>query len=427
MDFGSSASETYSIYRFAGGGKGVSIQTLDQGSLNANSNNIPYSENTQISDCDFTGLYTGIVGTSSIFKSVINNNTFRDSFQGIHLYTDSKVGTNNGPLSVQVTRNIFDTIYKSAIVVGNNPNNLPSNVVSSDNYYTQVGNGLEQPTKGFSDGNMDRAAYPLIEFNSQGNISSNDYFNRAFIASTGTTSTYFFYNTLIKGAANIQDQAAKTVVALNNLQTKIVGFPITNSEQFIEIKYQLTNSFLSRKGTVSINVRGSLDSANAISVSDNYVYTEEQTSYAAATTNLVASPTSSFDYLLVTPVGGAGFSGALALLDLSNKNINGGNSTLYVTGSDSFAGLASFVTGIVAVNSGTFQIITQSSSPQFNYDPILYPDETWTLLSADTPIFGTITNRAKNYISLICDTTGAVNTSSSITYDVTYQTNIFQK
>jgi len=421
MDFGSSTTEIYSVYRFGGGGQGVSIRTLDQGSLYANSNNIPYSENTQILDCDFGSLYTGIVGTSSIFKSVINNNTFRNSFHGIQLYTNSTVGTTNGPLNVQISRNIFDTVYKQAIVVGNNPNKLASNVISSNNYYTQVGNGLEQPTKGVSDTSINHVSYPLIDYGSQGNLSSDDYFNRSFIASTTSTS---FYNVLVKGTTNIQTQASNTITVPNARKTSVVNFPITNQEQFIEIKYQMTNVFLSRKGIVSLNVRADINSSGSISVSDNYVYTEDQSPYDALTNNMQSAQYSSYDYLLITPTDPAV---SKILSDIVSKNINGGNSTLYVTGSNQFTGYAAFVTQVSALTSATFQIITQSSSPQLNYDPAIYPSERWSLLTADTPVFTSSVNQLLNYVTLIADTTGAVNTGSSITYDITYQTNIFQK
>lgn len=422
MDFGSSTSEIYSIYRFSGGGKGVSIRTQDQGSGNANSNNIPFSENTQILDCDFTSLDTGVVGTGSIFKSVINNNTFRNSFQGIKLYTDSKTSTHNGPMNVQIIRNIFDTVYKQGIHVGTNPNKLPSGVQSVNNYFTQVGNGIEQSTKGTNDVNINHRAYPIIQFDGQGNISSNDYFNRAFEASTATTSTYFFFNALIKGTTNIEDQASKSVTVGNARKTKVASFPLTSSEQFIEVKYQMSNGFLSRKGTVSLNVRSDINSDSAVSVSDNYVYTQEQSQYDVNTSLLLSSAGSTYDYLLIDATGAT----ATVLGDLASKNINGGNSTLYVTGNTQYAGFASFVISVSAITTSTFEIITQSSSPQFNYNPVLYPNERWTLLTADTPIFSTIVNQAGNYVTLVCDTTGAINTGSTITYDIAYQTNIFQ-
>jgi hypothetical protein len=425
MNFGSTSSEVYSVYIFEGGGTGVYVRTQDDGGVDANSNNIPFSENTQLIDCDFSSLDTGIVSTGSTFKTVITNNTFRNSYNGIKLYTDSVNNTANGPLSVQITRNIFDTVYHQAIMVGSNPNNMPSNVLSSYNYFTQVGNGLEQPTKGVNDSNINHVAYPIIEFNSQGNLSSNDFFNRTFEATTATTSGSFFYNTVAKGSTNIQDQTAKSVTIPNNSVTPVASFPLTNTEQLIEVKYQMSNEFLSRKGTVSLNVRANVYSASPVSVSDNYIYTEEQSPYNVTYTNsLIADADSSYDSLLITS-GSPGLT--LVLNDLVSKNINGGNSTLYVTGNDDFASLAAYVIAVSAITSSTFQIITQSSSPQFNYDPVIYPDERWSLLTADNPIFGTYINTASNFITLNCDSTGVVNTSSGVSYNITFQTEIFQK
>jgi hypothetical protein len=425
IDFGSSASEVYSVYIFEGGGTGVYVRTQDDGSSNANSNNIPFSENTQLIDCDFNSLDTGVISTGSTFKTVITNSTFRNSYSGIKLYTDSANNTANGPLSVQITRNIFDTVYKQGIMVGSNPNNMPSNVLSSYNYFTQVGNGLEQPTKGVSDSNITYSAYPIIEFGSQGNLSSNDFFNRSFEATTGTTSTTFFYNLVAKGPTNIQDQTSRSVTVPNNQITPVVSFPLTGTEQLIEVKYQMSNEFLSRKGTASLNVRANSTSTSPVSVSDNYIYTEEQSPYNVAyTNNLLADNNSSYDSLLVT----ANSPGRLAVFDdLVSKNINGGNSTLYVTGNNDFSGQAAYVISISAITTSTFQIVTQSSNPQFNYDPVIYPTERWSLLTADNPIFGTYINTASNFITLNCDSTGVVNTSSGVTYNITFQTEIFQK
>lgn len=426
MDFAINPAEVYSVYVFGGGGNGVTVRTLDQGSVDSNSNNIPYSENTQVIDCDFNNLDVGIISTGSTFKTVINNNTFRNSYQGIKLYTDSVLNSSNGPLSVQITRNIFDTVYKQGIFVGSNPNKIPSNVLSSYNYFTQVGNGLEQPTKGLNDISINRLAYPIIQFDSQGNLSSNDYFNRFYVATTATTSTYFFFNAIAKGTTNIQDQTARSVTVSNNTKTPVASFPITNTEQLIEVKYQMSNDFLSRKGTATLNVRASSSSTSPVSVSDNYIYTAEQSPYNVTyTNNMTADTDSSYDSLLID----AGLLPGLkvTLDELVSKNINGGNSTLYITGNTEYSALASYVIAIVSITSSTYQIVTQSSNPQFNYDPATYPTERWSLLTADNPIFDTSINTVSNFITLFCDTTGVVNTSSVVEYNITYQTDIFQK
>ena len=426
MDFAINPAETYSVYVFGGGGNGVTVRTLDQGSIDSNSNNIPYSENTQVIDCDFNNLDVGIISTGSTFKTVINNNTFRNSYHGIKLYTDSVLSSSNGPLSVQITRNIFDTVYKQGIFVGSNPNKIPSNVLSSYNYFTQVGNGLEQPTKGVNDISINRLAYPIIQFDSQGNLSSNDYFNRFYVATTATTSTYFFFNSIAKGTTNIQDQTARSVTVLNNTKTPVASFPITNTEQLIEVKYQMSNNFLSRKGTATLNVRANSTATSPVSVSDNYIYTAEQAPYNVTYTNgMVAAADSSYDSLLID----AGLLPGLKVTmdELVSKNINGGNSTLYITGNTEYDALASYVIAIVSITSSTYQIVTQSSNPQFNYDPATYPTERYTLLTADNPIFGTSMNTVSNFMTLFCDTTGVVNTGTAIEYNITYQTDIFQK
>jgi hypothetical protein len=327
----------------------------------------------------------------------------------------------NGPLNCQISKNVFDTIFNSAIVVGKNPNKLPSNVVSSNNYFTQVGNGAEQSLMGVNDTTMSRTSYPIIEFVSLGNITTNDYFNRKHEANTATSSSSFFYNALVKGPTNLQDQAAISVAMPASTITNIVNFPITNTEQFIDVKYQMSNSYLSRKGTVSLNIRGDTTAENVASISDTYTYTEDQTAYSPSTSLLTASNGSSYDSLVIDAPVNSSLNNILTTL---STTIDAGNSTLYITGSAKFVGLASYLIAVFSITSSTFQLLTQSASPQFNYDTTLNPAERWTLLSADTPVFGATVHTTSNYITLYCDTNSA---SSGALFDVTYQTNIFQK
>lgn len=418
MDFTVSG-QAFQLYRYNGAGNGIAIKSQDVGSTNYNSNNIAFSENIRIIDCTFDGVNDCIVATSSTNRITIEDSLFKNSIAGIKLNTGSTATVANGPTNCFITNNKFDTIYQRALYVDSNPNGVPSNVISSYNYFTEVGNDVNQEhvlNDAATDSSIALKAYPIIEFNSMGNTTSNDFFNRR--EQFGTVP---YKNALVKGSTNIQDQLSRSVVAPGKALTTLANFPMTGTEQFIEVKYQMTNSYLSRKGTVSLNIRGSgTSSTSYASVSDTYVYTEEQSPYGLATSSMTADGGSSYDTLYVTPSVG----NVDAFNDLVAQNINGGSSIFYLTGSAAFAGLASYVVSFTAVNSSTFAIITQSANPQFNYDPVAYPAEKWSLLIADTPVFTAVPFFDTNYVALACDTN---NSSIDTSFNLEFQINSFQQ
>jgi len=407
--------ESYTFWAYNGTGKGVSIRSQYSGSgTNYNSNNIAYSENIQIKDSIFDGLVDCIVATSSTNRINITNNVLKNSISGIKLYTESTATISNGPTNCRISNNKFDTIYSTALFVGSNPNNVPSNVISLENYYTEVGNTVDQYFNNIDDSNISKPGYPIIQFDSLGNITSEDLFNRKEVQS-------IYYNSFVKGATNIQFRLSKAVdIEGNNGAGLVSKFPLTGTDQFIEVKYQMVGSdinnvdFLSRKGTVIVNLRANSTATNFASISDTYVYTEEQTQYSGATTNMAAQVGSGYDSLIVNSANTGTFDILLA------QNVNGGNSGLYITGDNDFEGFAAYVVAIVDLSGGNYQIITQSANPQFNYDTI---GETWTLLSASTPVFSTITHTDTNYVSLVCDTSKS---PAGDLYHIEYQTNILQ-
>jgi hypothetical protein len=344
---------------------------------------------------------------------------FKNSISAIKFYAGSTATIANGPTNCFISNNKYDTIYNQALYVDKNPNGVPSNVVSSNNYYVQVGNDVNQQhvlNTTATDATMTLKAYPVIEFNSLGCTTTNDFFNRReeFL-------TVPYKNVLVKGPTNIQDQLTRAVTVPGKSSTVLTHFPITGTEQFIEVKYQMTNSYLSRKGTVSLNIRGSTTTSTGYaSVSDTYVYTEEQSPYGLATSSMSADNGSSYDVLYVSPAAGD----VTAFNDLVAQNINGGSSIYYITGSLAYQGLAAYVISFTAVNSSTFAIVTQSANPQFNYDTVAYPTETWSILIADTPIFAATTNFASNSVALVSDTNGS---SIDTSFNLEFQTNSFQQ
>jgi hypothetical protein len=412
-DFGVE-NEQYSIYGFNGAGYGINIRAT----ADPSGDNIQFSENIQITDVSFDYLRACVVAnTSGTSRISVSNSILKNSLEGIKLYTDA-IGLVNGPTNCQISNNRFDTIYERGIYVGENNNNMPSNIISSNNFFVNVGNDFGQYHANFSDSVSIGTAYPIIEFGSTGNLSTNDYFNRAKEAASAASS--YYYNKNVSGPANIQTQnPTQTSVTGGNGSFEVFRFPITDTEQLVEVKYQMYTEYMSRKGTVSVNVRANSTSSQATSVSDTYFYTEEQTAFSEETTEMRAEPGSSYESLIIDEV-----QANVLLSAIYVQNINGGNSTYYITGSDAYLGYAAFVISIVDLGGGgPFQLITQSANPQFNYDPVTYPDERWTLLSADTPIFSTVVNSEKNYVILTCDTSAA---SVDRVFNIEYQSNIFQ-
>jgi hypothetical protein len=413
MDF-TTLSEQFSLYMYEGAGTGVSVRSQYSGSgTNYNSNNIANSENIQISDSVFDGLINCVVGSSATNKITVTDSVLKNSLAGIRFYNNSTSTTSNGPIDCQIKNNKFVDIYEQAIYVGKNSNGVPSHVISSENYFTEVGNDVGQVLSGIRDSNVSLPAFPVIEFKSSGNLSMNDFFNRREVNPV-------YYNPIAKGMANIQDPTPRSVDIPGDSLTGVLNFPVTGDEQYIEVKYQMTNKTLSRKGTVALNIRaGTLITAtNFSSVSDTYVYTEEQSEYSASTSKMKAADGSTYDTLYVTPQDTA------VLSSLTLRGINGGNSTLYITGNDDFAGLAAYVISITSITSSTFALITQSANPQFNYDKTVYPMEEWTLLTADTPVFSTLGHSDTNCIALNCDTSSSTPDTS---FKIEYQINSFQQ
>jgi len=388
MDF-SVGGEGFSLLQYNGWGKGVEARgqyggyTSDAAKLCAN---------IQIRDCEFSNLNTCVESTGSTSRILIENNVIGHSIKGVDFYYDNNVSDANiniGPTNGIITRNRFESIVQEAIHVGVNPSNYPSSHISSYNYFNQCSNGLR-----ITDNNVTTTTYSIINFESIGNRTDNDYFNRRMMANVALAGTpvniydpTFYYNPLAKGSTSIIDNSAITVPAPINTLTNIVSFPFNNQSQYIEFKYSMTSSVLNRKGIVTLN----LTAAGGTSISDTYTYTEQQSSYDATTDNMAISAGGGLDRLVVAS--------SYSLLG-NLVGINGGTSNFYITGSTKYANKTALVISVTQVG-GSFVIITQSNIPQFDYTT---PGETWSLLEADRPLFTTNIITTSNAVTLVCDT-----------------------
>jgi len=404
MDF-SVGGEGFSLLQYNGWGKGVEARgqyggyTSDAAKLCAN---------IQIRDCEFSNLNTCVESTGSTSRILIENNVISNSKRGVNFYYDDSVSDANiniGPTNGIITRNRFESIVQEAVHVGVNPNNYPSSHISSYNYFNNCANDLH-----LTDNDITTTTYAVINFQSIGNRTDNDYFNRRMMADVALAGTpfaiynpTFYYNPLAFGSTSIVDNSAITVGATAGTLTNIVSFPFNNQSQYIEVKYSMSSSVLDRKGTVTVN----LTANGGASISDTYTYTEQQESYDSTTNNMAISAGCGLDKLVVA-------SSYTALNNL--VGINGGTSNYYITGSTKYANMTALIVGVSLVGS-TFVIITQSNMPQFDYRT---PGETWTLLEADSPLFTTSIVTASNAVTLVCDTTQCLNNVS-----IEYQTSLF--
>jgi hypothetical protein len=118
-------------------GTGIRVQTS---AVNDNTGDINYSENIQIINCRFDSFRRGVQMIGPTVRPIIQNCVFRWLDRGIICNALSVDVT--GPLYGLFTGNKFDRITREGIiVVQNNPGDLPSNNISSNNTFVNVGNG----------------------------------------------------------------------------------------------------------------------------------------------------------------------------------------------------------------------------------------------------------------------------------------------
>lgn len=233
-------------FGIVGGGKGISIRGKT-GDIEAG--DVALCENVQIHRCNFDGLYLGVEATGTVIRPVITDSVFSNLDRGVSLYAADQV---YGPTNGLISSNRFKSIVREAIFVGTSTNK--SMHVSENNYFIQVGNGLELDDHT----TIDSTATSVIAFYSDGNKTINDYFHRRTIANA-TTATEFYYWPLVAGKAIVDDTAVftKTIGTFTNANygiTPVAKLGLTGRDQLVTVRYQLNNDYLSRKGNIIVNV-----------------------------------------------------------------------------------------------------------------------------------------------------------------------------
>jgi hypothetical protein len=408
MDF-STQDETFTLLQYNGWGVGVEARGQYGGYM---SDAAKLCANVQIIDCEFGNLHTCIESTGTTSRILVENNVLQNSIHGVVFKYDDSVSDSHitlGPTNGIIKHNRFESIVKEAVLVGPNPDATsiyPTSHVTSQNYFDQCGNDLY-----ISDSNITTSAYAVISFNSLGNRTENDFFNRRMMANDALQSNglvyktpAFYYNPLATGSVAITDDSTISVLAPASTMTNICSFPINGQDQYIEVTYQMTGTNVTRKGAISLNVQAD----GTTNLTDNYYFTEEMVSYNDNTDGMTSVGGSTKDLLVVDSIA---YPQIEALL-----TVNGGNTNFYITGSTKYLDQIAQVISVIRTND-TYQITTQSPEPHFNYTTA---GETWTLLQSTTPVFVSTTSLINNAITLACD-----NVSTATDVVVEYQTKLF--
>ena len=241
------ASTETTTYGLVNGGGGIAIRGTGGGFESGDAN---LCENININRCRFDSLYTAIDVSGSVVRTVVTNNILNNLDRGVKLYEiDEQISPSNGIIS----NNRFSNIVKEAIWVNESSNRTMH--ISENNFFIQVGNGTDLDDNIITSTNTT----PVITFNSEGNKTVNDYFHRRLIADTSDPSSNFYYAPLVDGLTIIDDSAIfvreiNTTTNSNGGLTSIAKIPLTGRDQMATVRYQLYNTFISRKGNIIINI-----------------------------------------------------------------------------------------------------------------------------------------------------------------------------
>lgn len=225
------------------------------------------TEHVVIENCVFENLYAGIKSNYDVRDIVINNNTFDTLFYGVDFNNPIDTTGKNGPRYVKITNNNFNYIHFNAIHVGNNQSGydqFPSAIISQNNRFgDSIGYHFNDTTR--------NSGTSIIYFATRGNISQNDYFERERNQRIDNPSSVYYPLVNGKGVLDFTYSLSGDIPPSNT--ATIAKFPITDSPQFINLKYMfnVVNEY-ERQGQIEINIRNSDNPI--INLWDNYTYEE---------------------------------------------------------------------------------------------------------------------------------------------------------
>lgn len=249
------------------------------------------SESVVIENCEFDGLAIGVKSNHDIINPVIQNSKFNYMYKGISFCDPIDSLGSRGPRLARIINNRFENIAAEAIYVGATAANSATNHISMNNQFVNIGNGNSAWGETGSTGTA------VINFITKNNSSVNDYFDR-YEYQSRSTGTNITYKPLIAGNAEINSYVESTTVGASQTR-RIVKVPITQDDQFLNIKYSVKNSGVSRKGFLKVNIPSGPNPS--VNFSDDYNY--EGNNDAEISWTISVDPTYKWVEIQVTNVG----------------------------------------------------------------------------------------------------------------------------
>lgn len=257
------------------------------------------TKNITIKNCKFNQLSKAIASNYDISNVVITENRFESIDEGIMLgkTLTGIVPQIYGPQHIQINNNSFFDINKQAIYGGSTSTTYSTDINSTDNYFYNVGN--------FGRGDSTTTMVTeVIGFNSFGNFSNGDTFDRLAVISSGTT--YITYagllpiKSLISGPVELTTKGPQVYNILGSGVNQFFVYPRSTfgytgtlggtnpANQIITMNYTINKPQipLIRKGTLDIIV-----SASSATIRDSYTSSVEETSGGVVFTSEVNTVT----------------------------------------------------------------------------------------------------------------------------------------
>jgi len=217
-----------------------------------------------IQNCTFENLYYGIKSNYDSEDTIIENCRFKKLNRGISYSETAQGGNYVGPVRTKISNSKFYEIEKEGFYVGA-IYALPTFHSSAYNTFKEVGNDLN--------GDFN-AVYPIINYQTSGNTSDGDYFDR--FENINSTSTEVLFVESIQGNHYTDNHKVYTANIVANDYVRLFRLPLPDQTQKYTIPYSAfwDSLNISRKGELSINVAtfSSLPYSPEVSVTDNYSY-----------------------------------------------------------------------------------------------------------------------------------------------------------
>jgi hypothetical protein len=222
------------------------------------------SKNIKIENCEFSGLSHGVKSNYDILSPIVSNALFKDSYRGVTFNDPIDGLATIGPRFSRIMNSRFENIEAEGIYVGDNATNISTNHVSMNNQFVNVGNYNSVWGEQSSTGTA------VITFETNNNSSVNDYFDRAEFQLQNAGSSYTF-NPLILGSSAIDRSYSAVVDVLDFSSECILRIPITESIQYLTVKYTLTDPTpVDRTGMLRVNISAGV--TPSVSITDDYDY-----------------------------------------------------------------------------------------------------------------------------------------------------------